>query len=79
MTLVIDQSSGVKISNVHFTDIEGTSGTPVAVRFDCSGTNPCTGITLKGVNLTYRGKPSKSFCKNAHGTAAGILIPPSCL
>ncbi|KAK3118676.1 hypothetical protein QOZ80_9BG0703910 [Eleusine coracana subsp. coracana] len=73
------KSSGVKISDVKFTDIQGTSATPVAVRFDCSSTNPCTGIMLNNVNLTYNGKQAKSFCKNAHGSATGVVIPPSCL
>ncbi|KAL6660514.1 hypothetical protein ACP70R_001549 [Stipagrostis hirtigluma subsp. patula] len=73
------KNSGVKISKVSYTDIGGTSATPVAVRFDCSGSNPCTGISLRGVNLTYQGKPAQSFCKNAHGSASGVVSPPSCL
>ncbi|XP_062183365.1 polygalacturonase-like [Phragmites australis] len=73
------KSSGVKITEVVYTDIEGTSATPVAVRFDCSGTNPCTGIRLKDVNLTYQGKAAQSLCKNAHGSASGVVNPPSCL
>ncbi|XP_062196898.1 polygalacturonase-like [Phragmites australis] len=73
------QSSGVKISDVEYTGIEGTSATPIAVRFDCSGSNPCTGIRLKDVNLTYQGKPAQSFCKNADGSASGVVSPPSCL
>ncbi|TVU26036.1 hypothetical protein EJB05_28563, partial [Eragrostis curvula] len=73
------QSSGVKISDVKFTDIKGTSATPVAVRFECSGSYPCTGITLKNINLTYQDKPAQSVCKNAHGSASGVVRPPSCL
>ncbi|XP_040384732.1 polygalacturonase-like [Oryza brachyantha] len=73
------QSSGVKISDVEYDDITGTSATEVAVKFDCSGSNPCTGIRLKNINLTYDGKPAQSFCKNAGGSASGAVSPPSCL
>ncbi|BAF27984.1 Os11g0249600 [Oryza sativa Japonica Group] len=76
------QSSGVKISDVEYEGITGTSATAVAVRFDCSGSNPCTGIRLRNINLTYDGgggKPARSFCKNAGGSASGVVIPPSCL
>ncbi|RLM69375.1 hypothetical protein C2845_PM17G04770 [Panicum miliaceum] len=73
------KSSAVKISGVEYTDVEGTSATPVAVRFDCSGSYPCTGIMLKNVNLTYQGEPAQTFCRNAHGSASGVVSPPSCL
>ncbi|EEC82569.1 hypothetical protein OsI_27120 [Oryza sativa Indica Group] len=76
------QSSGVKISDVEYEGITGTSATAVAVRFDCSRSNPCTGIRLRNINLTYDGgggKPARSFCKNAGGSASGVVIPPSCL
>ncbi|KAI6699030.1 hypothetical protein NL676_019149 [Syzygium grande] len=36
------QFSGVKISDVTYHDIHGTSATEVAVKFDCSPKNPCT-------------------------------------
>ncbi|KAJ9558792.1 hypothetical protein OSB04_013406 [Centaurea solstitialis] len=35
------QHSGVKISNVKYQDIHGTSATKVAVKFDCSKEYPC--------------------------------------
>ncbi|MQL87386.1 hypothetical protein Taro_019908 [Colocasia esculenta] len=74
------ESSGVKISNVTYGNIRGTSSSEVAVKFDCSSSRPCTGIHLHDVNITYQGRPAKSSCKNAMGTATGYLIPPiSCL
>ncbi|KAF0895290.1 hypothetical protein E2562_008602 [Oryza meyeriana var. granulata] len=74
-----DQSSGVKISDVEYEDIKGTSATAVAVKFDCSGSNPCTGIRLRNINLTYDGRPAQSFCKNVGGSASGVISPQSCL
>ncbi|XP_073007522.1 polygalacturonase-like [Typha latifolia] len=74
------QSSGIKISQVSFTDIRGSSATAVAVKFDCSPSNPCTGFGLKDIKLTYqRNKQAQSFCKNVKGSTSGVMNPPSCL
>ncbi|KAL4388546.1 hypothetical protein GQ457_09G026950 [Hibiscus cannabinus] len=35
--------SGVKIKDIMSTYVRGTSSTPVAIKFDCSTKNPCTG------------------------------------
>ncbi|XP_073014281.1 polygalacturonase-like [Typha latifolia] len=74
-----EKSSGVKISQVMYTDIRGTSASQVAVDFDCSKSNPCSGIGLQDIKLTYGNKPADASCKNAGGTASGFLVPPSCL
>ncbi|KAM0841469.1 hypothetical protein ACQ4PT_059000 [Festuca glaucescens] len=73
------QELRVRISDVSYTDIEGTSATPVAVKFDCSGSNPCTGFRLSNVRLTYQDKPARSLCRNADGSASGVVSPRSCL
>ncbi|XP_047084559.1 polygalacturonase-like [Lolium rigidum] len=73
------KSSGVRISDVSYTDIEGTSATPVAVKFDCSGSNPCTGFRLSNIRLTYEDKTAQSLCRNADGSASGVVSPRSCL
>ncbi|XP_058101926.1 polygalacturonase-like isoform X1 [Magnolia sinica] len=74
-----DQNSGVKISEVTYNDIHGSSATQVAVKFDCSTTHPCSGIGLQDVKLTYKNQPSQSSCMNADGNASGFVVPPSCL
>lgn len=71
--------SEVKISNVVYDDVHGTSATQVAVKLDCSKTSPCSGISLKDVNLVYKGQPANSSCSNAAGTAYGLPQPTSCL
>ncbi|KAH6809306.1 Pectin lyase-like superfamily protein [Perilla frutescens var. frutescens] len=73
------QKSGVKISNVTYQDIQGTSATNVAVKFDCSETSPCHGIRLENVNLSYQNRSARATCFNAGGTTAGIVEPSSCL
>ena len=44
----------MKVSDVTYQDIHGTSATQVAVRFDCSKKFPCTGIKMEDVKLTYK-------------------------
>ncbi|XP_019195939.1 PREDICTED: polygalacturonase-like [Ipomoea nil] len=73
------QGSGVKISNIRYQDIHGTSATEVAMTFDCSKTQPCNGITLDDVNLTYKDHPAEASCSNADGTSSGLVTPASCL
>ncbi|XP_074342526.1 polygalacturonase-like [Apium graveolens] len=85
--LVIDQNycphkrdcPGVKISDVTYQNIHGTSATVIAVTFDCSKENPCKDIKLEKVKLIYRNQPAEASCTNAAGTASGIVVPSSCL
>lgn len=73
------QASGIKISDVTYQDIYGTSATEIAVKFDCSSTYPCSGIKLKDVKLTYNNQVAVASCKNAGGAALGSIQPESCL
>ncbi|XP_059286729.1 polygalacturonase-like [Lycium ferocissimum] len=73
------QGSGVKISDVTYQDIHGTSATEVAVKLDCSKTNPCTGITLEDVKLSYKDGSAKASCVNAGGRASGFEELTGCL
>ncbi|XP_023511563.1 polygalacturonase-like [Cucurbita pepo subsp. pepo] len=73
------QDSGVKISEVTYEDIKGTSATEIGVNFDCSPTNPCTGLSLENIKVTYNNQTAKASCKDAKGTASGVVEPPSCL
>ncbi|XP_022973590.1 polygalacturonase-like [Cucurbita maxima] len=73
------QDSGVKISEVTYEDIKGTSATEIGVKFDCSLTNPCIGLTLEDIKVTYNNQIAKASCKGAKGTASGVVEPASCL
>ncbi|WCJ21836.1 Pectin lyase-like superfamily protein [Euphorbia peplus] len=73
------QESGVKISNVKYQDIHGSSATEVAVKLDCSKKYPCSGINLEDIKLTYKNQPAEASCSYAAGTASGYLQPASCL
>ncbi|KAI8568572.1 hypothetical protein RHMOL_Rhmol02G0211600 [Rhododendron molle] len=73
------QNSGVKINDVTYQDIHGTSATKVAVKLSCSKKNPCSGIKLEDVNLSYGRLPAEASCVNAEGTTSGLMEPTSCL
>ncbi|KAK9087838.1 hypothetical protein Syun_030232 [Stephania yunnanensis] len=73
------QVSGVKISDVVYRNIRGSSGSQVAMKFDCSPKTPCSGIVLDNVDLTYGSKSASSSCINADGSAFGLVHPSSCL
>ncbi|KAJ4723877.1 Polygalacturonase [Melia azedarach] len=73
------QASGVKISDVTYEDIHGTSATEVGIKFDCSSKNPCSGISLEDVKLTYKNQPAEASCSHADGSASGLVQPTSCL
>ncbi|CAK7325010.1 unnamed protein product [Dovyalis caffra] len=78
----LKHSSGVKISGVTYKNIRGTSATQVAMNFACSSSNPCKGLKLEDIKLTYYNRSSASAmssCKNASGSNKGVIIPPSCL
>lgn len=73
------QVSGVKISDVSYQDIQGTSASEIAVKFECSKANPCRKIRLKNVHLSYKNQRARASCSNAAGSAAGRIQPSSCL
>ncbi|KAJ4953390.1 hypothetical protein NE237_030222 [Protea cynaroides] len=76
-----NQNSGIQISGVTYKNIIGTSATQIAMKFDCSPTNPCKSISLQNIKLTtvYKYQTVKSSCNNVHGTIHGLVFPLSCL
>ncbi|TXG67441.1 hypothetical protein EZV62_008716 [Acer yangbiense] len=73
--------SGVKISDVHFSNIKGTTTTQIAVALNCSESNPCQKIEMRDIDIAYNGDRGSalSACANAHGSCYGEEHPPSCL
>ncbi|CAK7343066.1 unnamed protein product [Dovyalis caffra] len=65
----------VKISDVTYQDIHGTSATQVAVKSECSKKFPCTGIKMEDVKLTFNNQPARASCSNADGTTSGVIEP----
>ena len=76
----LQMPSKVKISDVIFKNIRGSSRTPTAVQLTCSSSVPCKNIELSNVNLRYAGSkgPAKSICTNVKPKIIGKLIPRGC-
>ncbi|XP_027117967.2 polygalacturonase-like [Coffea arabica] len=74
-----NQGSGVKISDVTYQQIHGTSSSQVAIAIGCSNDSPCSGIRLQDVNLRYMNQPAQASCSNVAGTSSGFVQPKGCL
>ncbi|KAF3330719.1 exopolygalacturonase-like protein [Carex littledalei] len=70
-----NETSQVKISDVTFKNIHGTSNTPAAVQLQCSKAVPCKNINLNEINLqplTSIVSSISSVCSNVLGTVLGF-------
>lgn len=74
-----EEKNGVKISDVLYKNIYGTSSSKIAINLNCSKSVPCSGITMENINLvsTQQGKLVTASCTSAEGTEVGVN-PGSC-
>lgn len=73
------QTLAVKVDNISFIHIRGTSATKEAIRFSCSDELPCEGLYLEDIQLlSSNGGTTKSFCWEARGSSLGLVDPPAC-
>ncbi|KAI3853698.1 hypothetical protein MKW98_025215 [Papaver atlanticum] len=70
--------SAVKVSDVTFKGLRGTSTKEVVINLACSETVSCTDITLENIQVKHvkREKDTISYCINAHGISQGPVSPP---
>ncbi|KAK4597087.1 hypothetical protein RGQ29_014908 [Quercus rubra] len=75
-----ESPSKVKISNVSFKKIRGTSSTKEAVNLICSKSVPCQQVVLSDIDLAYKGGggSTTSTCTNVQPAVSGKLNPPAC-
>ncbi|XP_050245962.1 exopolygalacturonase-like [Quercus robur] len=74
-----ESPSKVKISNVSFKDIRGTSSTQEAVKLICSKSVPCQQVVVTDIDLAYKeGGSVTSTCVNVQPTVSGKQNPPAC-
>ncbi|KAJ4966879.1 hypothetical protein NE237_018728 [Protea cynaroides] len=77
-----DQSkpSRVKLSNIHYRNIKGTSFSKNAVSITCSDSMPCERVELVDIELKSitAGGNVTAVCLNAKGVASGVLFPTGC-
>lgn len=72
----------MKLSKLSFTNVWGTSSTPVAVKLDCSQAFPCQDVELTDINLKYNGKEAaaaNSTCNNVKPIIKGTQNPKLCV
>lgn len=75
----LNQTLAVKVENISFMHIQGTSATEEAIRFACSDDSPCEGLYLEDIQLlSSTGGITSSFCWEAQGSSLGSLDPPAC-
>lgn len=75
----LNQTLAVKVENISFMHIKGTSATEEAIRFACSDDSPCEGLYLEDIQLlSSTGGTTSSFCWEAQGSSLGSLNPPAC-
>lgn len=73
-----NQTSAVAVSNINYINIKGTY-TKEPVRFACSDSLPCTGISMSTIELkpaTGKASPRDPFCWEAHGELKTKTLPP---
>lgn len=75
------KTSAVKVSDISYTGVQGTSMTKTAINLRCSQSMACTNIELNGINITSVGQKfiTSSFCLNAHGRASRSIPNLRCL
>ncbi|KAB1671171.1 hypothetical protein [Gossypium barbadense] len=75
----INEESKVKLSNISFKNIRGTSALPEAVKFICSGSSPCQNVELADIDIKHTGpEPATSQCLNVKPKTSGKLNPTPC-
>ncbi|OAY75897.1 putative polygalacturonase [Ananas comosus] len=75
-----NQTMAVKVAEVSFIGIKGTSATKDAIRFVCSDSLPCDKLYLKDIHLSLEsGGEAAAYCWKALGSSSGFVQPPSCL
>ncbi|KAK9725591.1 hypothetical protein RND81_05G155600 [Saponaria officinalis] len=67
--------SKVKISDIYFQNIRGTTISPEAIYIKCSSAVPCQNIFLSNININGLKGPVTGSCDNAKINFFGIQIP----
>ncbi|KAK9281993.1 hypothetical protein L1049_004904 [Liquidambar formosana] len=75
----LNQTLAVKVENISFIRVIGTSASEEAIRFACSDSFPCERLYLEDIHLvSHSGGVTRSFCWQAQGSSAGLVHPPPC-
>ncbi|XP_047341878.1 probable polygalacturonase At1g80170 [Impatiens glandulifera] len=74
-----NETFAVKVEDVSFMTIRGTSATEAGISFACSDIFPCKNLYLEDIQLVrYQGGLISSFCWQAEGLSSSLVYPPPC-
>jgi hypothetical protein len=75
-----DSVYAVKVSDVTFRNIRGTSISKHAIQLHCDEVLSCTNIILEGINITSSiGEEVHASCKNVNGICTSCIPYVPCL
>ncbi|KAJ7943657.1 Pectin lyase superfamily protein [Quillaja saponaria] len=69
------RTSAVKISEIMYQNISGTTKSAKAINFDCSDTVPCSNLVLSNINLVKKDGTVEAYCHSAQGFGYGTVHP----
>ncbi|XP_024178638.1 probable polygalacturonase At3g15720 [Rosa chinensis] len=74
-------TQAVEVSDVTYSDFQGTSSSEEAIVFNCTETPGCTNIIMNQINITSAVAYQNiyAFCDNANGTYSTTVPPVPCL
>ncbi|KAI4328279.1 hypothetical protein L6164_020646 [Bauhinia variegata] len=70
-----NQTSAVKVSEIMYRNISGTTNSAKAIKFDCSDTVPCSNLVLSNVDLEKQDGTVETYCHSAQGFGYGVVHP----
>lgn len=65
----------MKISEITYQNISGTTQSAKAIKFDCSDTVPCSNLVLSNVDLEKKDGTVEAYCHCAQGIGYGVVHP----
>ncbi|KAI5054683.1 hypothetical protein GOP47_0029828 [Adiantum capillus-veneris] len=75
----LNMTTTIKVRDVLFRNITGTSSTKDTISFLCDKNSACQNITLDNVNITSASRiQGKAICINANGLGLNLINPPGC-
>ncbi|KAK8681221.1 hypothetical protein V6N13_053628 [Hibiscus sabdariffa] len=76
-------AGGIKVSDVTYSDVRGTSASEQAINLDCNNGVGCSNIVMRNIDITPSGGGGgpniQGLCHNAHGTAFHVKPQVPCL
>jgi len=72
--------STIKLVDISFKNIRGTSGNKDAVKLLCSKGYPCENVQVGDINIQYTGAdgPATFMCSNVRPKLVGTQFPKAC-